>query len=102
MPWRRWMKPWRPAFEFNVEGYPDARFFEIVEDGAAGAVHSGAGWRADVLTSDEGWKLGDAELPMLRDCRGPAEGDLGCRIILFVDPNPAVVATGSGDGGGWH
>jgi len=24
------MRPWRPAFEFNIEGYPDQRFMELV------------------------------------------------------------------------
>ena len=23
--------PWRPAFEYNIEGYPDARFLDLVE-----------------------------------------------------------------------
>ena len=25
------MKPWRPSFELNVEGYPDARLLDIVQ-----------------------------------------------------------------------
>jgi len=85
-----WMKPWRPGFEFNVEGYPDARFFEIVEEvrpEQCTLVPDGE----HVLTSDEGWKLSDAELPMVRDAVARLKA-LGCRVILFVDPNPAVVA----------
>jgi pyridoxine 5-phosphate synthase len=26
------MAPWRPGFEFNIEGYPDDRLMEIVRD----------------------------------------------------------------------
>ncbi len=25
----KFMRPWRPKVEFNIEGYPDARFFKI-------------------------------------------------------------------------
>ena len=36
------MRPWRPGFELNLEGYPDRRFLDIVAAGQARAVHLGA------------------------------------------------------------
>jgi pyridoxine 5-phosphate synthase len=84
------MKPWRPAFELNVEGYPDERLFEIVA-----AVRPEQCTLVpdapDVFTSDEGWKLDDAQTATVRAAIARLT-PLGCRVILFVDPDPAVVA----------
>jgi pyridoxine 5-phosphate synthase len=83
------MRPWRPGFELNIEGYPDERLFEIareVRPEQCTLVPDAPG----VLTSEEGWQLGadqrsivDAALALLKP--------LGCRVILFVDPEPGVV-----------
>jgi len=84
------MRPWRPAFELNIEGYPDERFFAIVRavrPEQATLVPDGPG----VLTSEEGWKLGDAERSIVVPAVAALKG-LGCRVILFVDPDPAIVA----------
>ncbi len=85
-----WMKPYRPAFEFNIEGYPEERLFEIVE-----AVRPEQCTlvpdAVDVLTSDEGWRLGDANSGIVRAAVARLKA-VGCRVILFVDPAPEVVA----------
>ncbi|MGH7100355.1 MAG: pyridoxine 5'-phosphate synthase [Stellaceae bacterium] len=86
----RLMQPWRPACELNIEGYPDERLFAIVREvrpEQCTLVPDPPG----VFTSEEGWKLGanergtvDAAVALLKP--------LGCRVILFVDPDPGVVA----------
>jgi pyridoxine 5-phosphate synthase len=85
------MRPWRPQFELNVEGYPDDRFFEIVRmvrPEQCTLVPDGP----DAFTSDEGWKLGVAELPSIKRAVATAK-QCGSRVILFVDPNPRVVSS---------
>jgi pyridoxine 5-phosphate synthase len=84
------MQPWRPAFELNIEGYPDERLLEIV----AAARPEQCTLVPDApgaFTSEEGWKLDNAEHARLRPMI-VALKRLGCRVILFVDPDPAVVA----------
>jgi pyridoxine 5-phosphate synthase len=84
------MRPWRPAFELNIEGYPDDRLFAIVhavrpEQCTLVPDPPGA------FTSEEGWKLGNEDRPLVAAAVGRLKA-LGCRVILFVDPDPAVVA----------
>jgi pyridoxine 5-phosphate synthase len=81
--------PLRPAVEFNIEGYPDERLMQIlraVRPDQATLVPDAP----DAFTSEEGWKLDAAEValavPMIS-----AMKSLGCRVILFIDPEPAVV-----------
>jgi pyridoxine 5-phosphate synthase len=84
------MRPWRPAFELNIEGYPDARLLDIaraVRPEQCTLVPDGPG----VLTSEEGWKLGNEDMPLVRSAVAALRA-LGCRVILFVDPDPGVVA----------
>jgi pyridoxine 5-phosphate synthase len=84
------VRPWRPRFELNVEGYPDDRFFDIVRTvrpEQCTLVPDGP----DVLTSEDGWKLDEAELPSVKVAVARAK-QCGCRVILFVDPNPDVVS----------
>jgi pyridoxine 5-phosphate synthase len=83
------MRPWRPGVELNIEGYPDERLFAIareVRPEQCTLVPDAPG----VLTSEEGWKLGDAER-MIVDAAIAELKPLGCRVILFVDPMPEVV-----------
>ncbi|HWK48064.1 MAG TPA: pyridoxine 5'-phosphate synthase [Stellaceae bacterium] len=83
------MKPWRPAFELNVEGYPDTRLFDIVRmvrPEQCTLVPDAPG----VLTSEEGWKLGADDTLLVRSSV-TALKEFGCRVILFVDPDPDVV-----------
>jgi len=83
------MAPWRPACELNIEGYPDARLLGIVRavrPEQCTLVPDGPG----VLTSEEGWQIDNRDTPLVR----PAVAELkrlGCRVILFVDPDPSVV-----------
>jgi pyridoxine 5-phosphate synthase len=84
------MRPWRPAFEFNIEGYPDQRFMELVaavRPEQCTLVPDAPG----VFTSDEGWKLDGEQVQLVREAVD-ALHRIGCRAIVFVDPNPAVVA----------
>jgi pyridoxine 5-phosphate synthase len=84
------MRPWRPGFELNVEGYPDGRFFDIVSavrPEQCTLVPDGP----DVFTSENGWKLDGAELPLVKRAVATAK-QCGSRVILFVDPDPDVVS----------
>jgi pyridoxine 5-phosphate synthase len=84
------MRPWRPGFELNIEGYPDRRLLDLVAEvkpEQCTLVPDGP----DAFTSEEGWKL-DAAQHRLVD-RALAElKPLGCRVILFLDPDPGAVA----------
>ncbi len=86
----RLMRPWRPGFEFNMEGYPEQRFLDLVAEvrpEQCTLVPDAPG----AFTSDEGWKLDAAQMAVLRPAIERLRA-IGSRIILFVDPNPAVVA----------
>jgi pyridoxine 5-phosphate synthase len=83
------MRPWRPACELNIEGYPDERLIEIaraVRPEQMTLVPDGPG----VLTSEEGWTLGERDSRLVNPTVATLKG-LGCRVILFVDPDPRVV-----------
>jgi pyridoxine 5-phosphate synthase len=83
------MRPWRPAFEFNLEGYPDSRFLDLVGQ-VAPEQCTLVPDAADVLTSEEGWKL-SAEDRRLLDPVIPALKAMRSRVILFVDPDASIV-----------
>jgi pyridoxine 5-phosphate synthase len=83
------MRPWRPGIELNIEGYPDERFLQIlrqVRPEQATLVPDAPG----VLTSEEGWKLGDEQQALVMPTVAVLK-QLGCRAILFVDPELQVV-----------
>jgi pyridoxine 5-phosphate synthase len=83
------MQPVRPGVEFNIEGYPDARLHEIlaaVRPEQCTLVPDSP----DAFTSEEGWKLDAAQMALARPAVAAAKA-LGCRTILFIDPDPAVV-----------
>ncbi|HEX3864541.1 MAG TPA: pyridoxine 5'-phosphate synthase [Stellaceae bacterium] len=83
------MQPWRPACEFNIEGYPDDRLMAIVREvrpEQCTLVPDGPG----VLTSEEGWKLDNRDTPLVVPAIAALQA-LGCRVILFVDPDPGIV-----------
>src|SRR5260370_23823707 len=90
------MRPWRPACELNIEGYPDERLLAIVREvrpEQCTLVPDPPG----AFTSEEGWKLDNRDTPFVK----PAVAEfkrLGCRVILFLDPDPAVVARVPGSG----
>jgi pyridoxine 5-phosphate synthase len=83
------MQPWRPAVELNIEGYPDARLLDIaqrVRPEQCTLVPDAPG----VLTSEEGWKLGSDQLAIVVPVVAALK-EIGCRVILFVDPDSEVV-----------
>jgi pyridoxine 5-phosphate synthase len=90
------MKDWRPACELNIEGYPDDRLFAIcgeVRPEQCTLVPDGPG----VLTSEEGWKLGNEDTALVVSSVARLK-KLGARVILFIDPDPAVVDRVPGTG----
>jgi pyridoxine 5-phosphate synthase len=90
------MKDWRPACELNIEGYPDDRFFAIcgeVRPEQCTLVPDGPG----VLTSEEGWKLGNEDMPLVTSSVARLK-KLGARVILFIDPDPNVIDRVPGTG----
>ena len=90
------MKDWRPACELNIEGYPDERLFAIcdaVRPEQCTLVPDGPG----VLTSEEGWKLGNEDTPLVVSSVARLK-QVGARVILFIDPDPAVIDRVPGTG----
>lgn len=83
------MRPYRPAMEFNIEGYPDHRLLQILRDTKpeqATLVPDAP----EAFTSEEGWKLDHAQaalaVPAIAEIKA-----IGCRTILFIDPDPSVI-----------
>ena len=90
------MRPWRPACELNIEGYPDERLLEIVREvrpEQCTLVPDPPG----AFTSEEGWKLDNRDTPLVKPAVAALKA-LGCRVILFVDPDPGVVGRVPGSG----
>jgi len=84
------MRPWRPACELNIEGYPDERLFEIVRE-VQPEQCTLVPDPPNAFTSEEGWKLDGSDNAIVESAIAALK-PLGCRIILFVDPEPAIVA----------
>jgi pyridoxine 5-phosphate synthase len=92
----RLMQPWRPACELNIEGYPDERLMEIVREirpEQCTLVPDPPG----AFTSEEGWKLDNRDTPIVHPAVAALKA-IGCRVILFVDPDPQVVGRVPGSG----
>jgi len=90
------MQPWRPACELNIEGYPDERLLELVREvrpEQCTLVPDPPG----AFTSEEGWKLDNRDTPIVRPAIAALKR-LGCRVILFVDPDPGAVERVPGSG----
>src|SRR4029077_4602589 len=90
------MRPWRPACELNIEGYPDERLMEIVREvrpEQCTLVPDPPG----AFTSEEGWKLDNRDTPIVSPAIAKLKR-LGCRVILFLDPDPAIVERVPGSG----
>lgn len=90
------MADWRPGCELNIEGYPDDRLFAIcaaVRPEQCTLVPDGPG----VLTSEEGWKLGNEDRPLVVAAVARLK-NLGARVILFTDPDPTIVDRVPGTG----
>ncbi|HEY2132235.1 MAG TPA: pyridoxine 5'-phosphate synthase [Acetobacteraceae bacterium] len=83
------MGPRRPGVEFNIEGYPDERLLQILREvrpEQATLVPDAA----DAFTSEEGWRLDPAQAPVAGAMIAAAK-QIGCRAILFIDPDPTVI-----------
>ncbi len=81
--------PWRPRVELNIEGYPDARLLEIaaeVRPEQCTLVPDSP----DAFTSEEGWRLGPDQMSLVQPAVATLKA-MGARVILFVDPDPAVL-----------
>ena len=90
------MHPWRPQCELNIEGYPDERLLEIVREvrpEQCTLVPDPPG----AFTSEEGWKLDNRDVPLVNKAVAELKR-LGCRVILFVDPDPSVIDRVPGTG----
>lgn len=84
------IKPWKPGFEFNIEGRPDPRFLDLIDSvkpEQVTLVPDGP----NVLTSDKGWDLSSDEVEHLRPLIHRLKAT-GARVILFVDPAPGVIS----------
>ena len=81
--------PWRPAFELNIEGYPEQRLLDLVRAVAPEQCTLVPDAPA-VLTSEEGWKLGPDQSRLLAPAIA-ALRETGTRVILFVEPDAAIV-----------
>jgi pyridoxine 5-phosphate synthase len=91
------MRPWRPAFELNIEGYPDSRFLDLVREVTpeqCTLVPDAPG----VLTSEEGWKLTQEQRRQVDPAISALRG-IGCRVILFMDPDAAAIVERVRDAG---
>jgi pyridoxine 5-phosphate synthase len=82
------LRPMRPRIEFNIEGYPDKRLAEILRDTRPEQCTLVPD-APDAFTSEEGWKLDTAQMHLARPAIVAAKA-LGCRVILFIDPDPEV------------
>lgn len=84
-----WMKPYRPqGFELNIEGRPDARLLKLIEDVRPEQVTLVPD-APNAFTSFKGWDATAEETAFLQSYI-PRIKATGARLILFIDPNPAV------------
>ena len=79
----------RPAIELNIEGYPDERLLNIaseVQPEQCTLVPDAP----DAFTSEEGWKLDAKQMALVQPAVAKLKA-MGARVILFIDPDPAVL-----------
>jgi pyridoxine 5-phosphate synthase len=84
------MRPWRPRFEYNIEGYPDDRLMRIIEAARPEQVTLVPD-APEAFTSEEGWHLDPAQAALATPFIAAIKA-LGGRAVLFIDPDPAVIA----------
>lgn len=87
---------WPPEFELNIEGYPDQRLLEIVRS-VRPKQCTLVPDAADAFTSEEGWRLDNQDFSLVSSMAHELK-QMGCRVILFIDPDPAVVQRVPGTG----
>lgn len=78
----------RPAIELNVEGYPDDRLMELLRE-VRPEQTTLVPDAPEAFTSEEGWKLDPDQMAMVVPEIAAIKA-LRSRVILFVDPDPAV------------
>ena len=83
------MRPDRPAKEFNIEGYPDDRLMAFLR-GVRPEQCTLVPDSPDAFTSEEGWRLDNVQAALAHPAVAAIKA-LGCRAVLFIDPDPAVV-----------
>jgi len=83
------MQPVRPRMEFNIEGYPDDRLVAILRDTRPEQCTLVPD-APEAFTSEEGWKLDTAQMALAKPAIAAIKA-LGCRVVLFTDPDPGVV-----------
>jgi len=83
------MRPKQPAMEFNIEGYPDDRLMRILTETRPEQVTLVPD-SPEAFTSEEGWKLGSDQTALAIQAITAIKA-LGCRVILFIDPDPEVI-----------
>jgi pyridoxine 5-phosphate synthase len=79
--------------EFNIEGFPDARFLRLIKDvkpAQATLVPDGP----DAITSNSGWDT-LRQATFLKEVVNEIRG-LGVRVSVFVDPVPRMVEGAAG------
>jgi pyridoxine 5-phosphate synthase len=74
--------------EFNIEGYPDARYMELVRQ-VKPAQATLVPDAPDAITSNAGWNTVKQEA-LLRDIIKELKSS-GTRVSIFVDPSPEMV-----------
>jgi pyridoxine 5-phosphate synthase len=78
-----------PGREFNIEGYPDARFLALVEEERPDQVTLVPDDPAQG-TSDHGWDIAQNRALLTEVIARLHKG--GMRVSLFVDPDPSAAA----------
>lgn len=84
------LEPYPPQVEFNIEGYPDARLMAILRQ-VLPEQCTLVPDAPDAFTSEEGWKLDPAQNALAAPSIAAIKA-LGCRTVLFIDPDPSVPA----------
>jgi pyridoxine 5-phosphate synthase len=83
------MQPKRPKLELNIEGYPDQWIFDIVKE-VKPEQCTLVPDSPSAFTSEKGWDLDADQMRIVRAAIGVLR-PLGSRVIVFVDPNSAIV-----------
>lgn len=83
------------ATEFNIEGYPDEEFLQLIERVKPQQVTLVPDL-PDVLTSNAGWNT-QKELQFLKDVIARIK-ETGTRVSIFLDPNPGLIESAQATG----
>jgi len=83
------LTPMRPRIELNIEGYPDDRLLGIARETKPEQCTLVPD-APDAFTSEKGWELAGDQMRLARPAIVALKA-LGARVILFIDPDPAVL-----------